>query len=271
MIRRYDFSEPQAGKSYCDSKIAHMRLKMRLYVAEKHNIIKASDMKAALDSKGGVAGCQVAVVEVNTSKQVTFTHKFKNVSQMHDVAYSDNGDVTVWRAYGIGKGELIERRKYSSATELQPATELHVLEEFVSPSKVEGEIKKEDKGPKTSSEGINERDKSKEVEKSSMEGSGLFSCPEEGCSKVYLSATALDSHIFIGKHDYVKVTESSYDTVKKKWAQICFNLSNTTATNITLHEHELQGQMNDSEIVPMGWALKKEKKQNRFTTNVKEY
>ncbi|CAC5373503.1 unnamed protein product [Mytilus coruscus] len=29
-IRRYDYSEPQSGKSYCDAKIAHMRGKMRL-------------------------------------------------------------------------------------------------------------------------------------------------------------------------------------------------------------------------------------------------
>ncbi|CAC5400229.1 unnamed protein product [Mytilus coruscus] len=37
-VTRYDFSEAQSGKSICDAKIAHMRLKMRMYVSSGRNI-----------------------------------------------------------------------------------------------------------------------------------------------------------------------------------------------------------------------------------------
>ncbi|CAG2241055.1 unnamed protein product [Mytilus edulis] len=57
-IKRYDYSEAQAGKSYCDLKIAHMRGKMRVYAASGHNITTAADMKKALDSGTGVVECE---------------------------------------------------------------------------------------------------------------------------------------------------------------------------------------------------------------------
>jgi hypothetical protein len=34
LVQRYDYSEAQNGKSYCDAKIAHMRGKIRKSVAE---------------------------------------------------------------------------------------------------------------------------------------------------------------------------------------------------------------------------------------------
>ncbi|KAK3106659.1 hypothetical protein FSP39_024669, partial [Pinctada imbricata] len=48
-ICHYSYSEAQAGKSYCDSRIAHMRTKMRSYVANGHDILSADDMKTAMD------------------------------------------------------------------------------------------------------------------------------------------------------------------------------------------------------------------------------
>ena len=53
-IARYDFSESQCGKSYCDAKIAHMRGRIRQYVANGNNVRNATEMKAAIDSFGGV-------------------------------------------------------------------------------------------------------------------------------------------------------------------------------------------------------------------------
>ncbi|XP_052065791.1 uncharacterized protein LOC127705502 [Mytilus californianus] len=51
-ISRYDFSEAQCGKSYCDAKIAHMRGRIRQYVANGNNVRNATEMKAAIDSFG---------------------------------------------------------------------------------------------------------------------------------------------------------------------------------------------------------------------------
>uniref|UniRef100_K1R449 Uncharacterized protein n=1 Tax=Magallana gigas TaxID=29159 RepID=K1R449_MAGGI len=47
-IVRYDFSELQAGKSYCDAKIAHMRSKLRMFVSSGENVTTPFDMKEAI-------------------------------------------------------------------------------------------------------------------------------------------------------------------------------------------------------------------------------
>ena len=51
-IERYDFSETQPGKGICDRKIASMKSHVRIYVNEKHDVVFAEDLKAALKSKG---------------------------------------------------------------------------------------------------------------------------------------------------------------------------------------------------------------------------
>ena len=53
-IIEFCYSEPQAGKSYCDAKIAHMRQKIKTYVAQGHNVCTAAEMKEALDSGLGM-------------------------------------------------------------------------------------------------------------------------------------------------------------------------------------------------------------------------
>ena len=58
-IRRYDFSDPQAGKDVCDRKIAPMKTRMKRFINEGHDIVCAADMKTALESYGGVRGSYV--------------------------------------------------------------------------------------------------------------------------------------------------------------------------------------------------------------------
>ena len=73
-IVRYDFSDPHAGKDVCDRRIATVKSHMRRYINEGHDIKSASDMKAAIDSYGGVKGCQAAVVKVQESSQTMKKH-----------------------------------------------------------------------------------------------------------------------------------------------------------------------------------------------------
>ena len=61
-VIRYDFSDPQAGKDICDRKTTSMKAHIRRYVNEKHDVVTAEDMKAAIESHGGLTGCRVAVV-----------------------------------------------------------------------------------------------------------------------------------------------------------------------------------------------------------------
>ncbi|XP_076102090.1 uncharacterized protein LOC143071577 [Mytilus galloprovincialis] len=100
-IQRYDYNEAQSGKSYCDSKIAHMRRKMRMYVASGGNIQNPVDMRDAILSGKGVVGCRVAVAEINTEKQQIFSHKWKGVQNITNLGFMAE-KVIIWKAYGIG-------------------------------------------------------------------------------------------------------------------------------------------------------------------------
>ena len=78
-IARYDFSDPQAGKDVCDRRITTVKSHMRRYIDEGHDIKSAMDMKAAIDSYGGVKGCQAAVVKVEESSQTMKKHTMTGI------------------------------------------------------------------------------------------------------------------------------------------------------------------------------------------------
>ena len=106
MIRRYDFSEPQAGKDICDRKIAPMKAHIRRYVNEKHDVVTAAAMKEALESHGGITGCRTAVAAINTVNETGGTNKLKGISKFNNFEFTEDG-IRVWRAYQIGPGSLV--------------------------------------------------------------------------------------------------------------------------------------------------------------------
>ncbi|VDI79053.1 Hypothetical predicted protein [Mytilus galloprovincialis] len=57
-IKRYDYSEAQSEKPYCDAKIANLRQKIRMYVANGNNVTTADEMKQAIDKGLGVVRYQ---------------------------------------------------------------------------------------------------------------------------------------------------------------------------------------------------------------------
>ncbi|CAG2190959.1 unnamed protein product [Mytilus edulis] len=185
-IKEYSYSEPQAGKSYCDSKIAHMRTKMKTFVASGKDIITAKDMKVAIDDGSGVVGCQVAYVTVDSTKQTLTSHKWKGVNAYTDIKYEVNG-IRVYRAHGIGTGSFLSHAEINKLTSsFQEDTKLVVHEDFSLPSKIEGKIKVQ----------LNaEQDTVVPPEELAVENiatttvvsipdAQIFSCPETGCVKI---------------------------------------------------------------------------------------
>ena len=55
-IARYDFSEAQAGKDTCDRRAPALKSHIRRYINEGNDVKTASDMKATIESHGGVKG-----------------------------------------------------------------------------------------------------------------------------------------------------------------------------------------------------------------------
>ena len=140
MVKELHYSEAQSGKSYCDAKIAHLRRKIRLFVSEGNDVRLAREMKDAIDSNGGVTGCQIAVVEVEYSNQTLLSHKFKDVNAVSNVNMEECG-IRLSKAYGIGNGIYVEFSEVNKMVNaFQNETNLKVLIDFEIPSKFVGKI-----------------------------------------------------------------------------------------------------------------------------------
>nr|XP_034315740.1 uncharacterized protein LOC117685458 [Crassostrea gigas] len=136
-IVRYDFSEPQAGKSYCDAKIAHMRSKLRMFVSSGENVTTPFDMKKAIMDGSGVAGCQCAVVEVDRKNQTMTSHCIKGITNINNLAF-EGDDIIAWHSFSIGIGIKMKREDVLKSEQLD--TGLIILSDFEEPSKNYGVI-----------------------------------------------------------------------------------------------------------------------------------
>ena len=273
-IRRYDFSDPQSGKDICDRRIATMKSHMRRYLNEGNNIISASDMKRALDSYGGVKGCRVSVVSVDTSKQDITQHKWTGIQSFNNFEFQRLG-IRVWKAYGIGKGKLMRTQDLKKMSKPQKETGLIVHENFTNPAVNTGEFKKlktkdkNDTHDKTTKGNVtNGHDDDQELQRG-------FACPEVGCVKVFVSRKNLGEHLDSGKHFYRIHKEGMYDIIKRKWQSKCVTVGSVkVSTSERCHELD-NGHEQEKELSPQsrvkGWALKKPKGGVRFTQSVRDF
>ena len=112
----YDFSKPQAGKDICHRKTAAMKAHIKRWVNERHDIVTAEDMKAAIESHGGIKGCRAVVVVVDTTRERNKDSKIPGVSVLNNFQYEAYG-ILMWKACDIGPGRLIsynESRSYAT-------------------------------------------------------------------------------------------------------------------------------------------------------------
>lgn len=273
-ILEYSYSEASSGKSYCDAKFAHMRGKMRSFVASGNNIISPQNMKEAIDSGKGVTGCQVAVIDIDTSKQSLCNHLWKNVSSINNLKFSSEG-VHVFKAYGIGKGldignaSLMKFSKQITQGDCLPI----IISDFVSPGKGEGCIKTTSNEAPCSEAQIEDcredENQEDEIQNTPIQPS-VFHCPEPGCLKVYQKCSSLTEHLLVGEHKFKKTTVSSFDKVKQRWAESCNSVEETNQIRSRRNRNQDE---NSEEISPliMGWALKKDRKTQRFSDSVKKH
>ena len=55
--------------------------------------------------------------------------------------------------------------------------------------------------------------------------SGLFSCAEDGCVKMFSNYEELQHHLDAECHLFMEEQDTTYDTIKKKWANILSSVS----------------------------------------------
>ena len=168
---RYDFSQPQAGKDICDRKTAAMKARIKRWVNEKHDVATAEDMKAALESHGGIKGCRAAVVEVDTTRERNKDCKIPGISALNNFQYEEYG-IRMWKSYNIGPGRLISYSELGVAS--QGDTGLRVIQPF---------------GQATQKGSVGENIKQR---------SDIYSCQEAGCVLTFKTQAEADNHMDTG-------------------------------------------------------------------------
>ena len=104
-----------------------MKAHIKSWVNERHDVVTAEDMKAALKSNGGIKRC-TAVVEVDmTSWERNKNSKIPGISLLKNFQYEEIG-IRVRKAYDIGPGRLIP---YSGLGVTPQGDKLHTEEAWV--------------------------------------------------------------------------------------------------------------------------------------------
>ena len=241
---RYDFSEPQAGKDVCDRKTAAMKAHIKRWVNERHDVVTAADMKAALESHGGIKGCRVAVVEVDTTRERNKDNKIPGISVLNNFQYEERG-IRAWKAYNIGLGRLITYSDLGVAP--QGDTGLKVIQPF-------------GQATQRGSVGASVRHKF-----------DIYSCQETGCVLTFKTQAEADSHMDTGKHCLEVDCESMYDRIRRKWAGMVTGVTFAPDVPSTSLQGENSSAASASAPRPLGWALKVTKRPTRMTDNVKTF
>jgi hypothetical protein len=74
-----------------------------------NDVVTAEDMKKAIESHGGLKGCRVAVVKIDSSKDLHEANKISGISLLYNFKYEDSG-IRIWKAYNIGAGKYYPTR-----------------------------------------------------------------------------------------------------------------------------------------------------------------
>ena len=275
-IAHYDYSEAQAGKHICDCRAAALKSHIRRYINEGNNVKTANDMKAAIDSHGGIKGCYSAVCKVDEKSQNMTKHSLSGIQSLNNFLFTKTGAIIAWRAYNVGPGKVFSEASLARLGTPQGPTNLQVHQAFSSPDMLTGvfrapSIKWERQLAATPMVPIAAEGTQLEEEEDVMLG-----CPEEGCIKVYQSHSSLQRHLDVGKHLLALEREYTYDVIKKKWAETCKSISGSYMEAAHLSTSGSASvslcQLEDTPATAdMGWALKKTKKSVHFTTKVRQF
>lgn len=92
---RVDFSNPQGGKGPCDCNAAAIKVCVRHFINEGHDILTADDLRDAILSNSGVRAVRIAVLNAE-GVAPTRPIKWDGVSHLNNISYSNDG-ATSWK------------------------------------------------------------------------------------------------------------------------------------------------------------------------------
>ena len=249
-LLRYDFSDPQAGKDICDRKTAPMKAHIRRFVNEKNDVVTAEDMKTALESHGGLKGCRVTVVELDSSQDLQDDYKIPGISLLYNFEYEKKG-VRMWKAYGIGKGKLLLYKDFYDSE--RKIDDLKVVLPFSQRQKEPGTIQSATGEPTQL----------------------IFGCNDSTCILTFKTEREAQAHMDTGNHVRELESVSLFDNIRMKWAErvtgIHSVVSQSLVTTAVVLETGEQVAESARRTPDMGWALKVTREKRRFEEKVKTF
>ncbi|CAB4018789.1 Retrovirus-related Pol poly from transposon 412 [Paramuricea clavata] len=259
-ISRIDFSYPQGGKGSADRLAATCKCHIRLFVNEGNDVTNAGEMKNALLSHGGVEGVRVAVVPCIDDSFVAQLDKIPGISKLNNIEFKGRNIVT-WRAYDVGKGKRI------SLSKIQDITFNWITVGFSSGNfklvKSTAENTKRNQQPVTT-----EFEKAVQEEKAEDSESPIYSCPQEGCTRVFQRSSALEKHLSLESCTSILEKQTMLDVAKEKYASLLkedvFAIPSISTSCSTVVADSYP-------VAQEGWALKESTKSYRFNEKQKSY
>ncbi|XP_031565545.1 uncharacterized protein LOC116300759 [Actinia tenebrosa] len=177
-IARLDFSDPQGGKEAADRLAATCKSHIRVYINEGNDVVTAKQLESALLSNGGVKGVRVVSLQSIANSQET-TQKIPSISKLNNFEFVSGEKIKVWRAYGIGTGKVLRIEKSSTTGEFKyfiPQATRKTQPETLTEPGAEQNVEPEDMSTDHTSQ-------------------ALFSCPHDGCIRVFQKVGNLERHL----------------------------------------------------------------------------
>ena len=225
-----------------------------------------------MESHGSVRSVVPYVVENPESAGKCPTPRIPEVSLLHNYQYCNDG-VKVWKAYNIGTGKLVTWENLDKDGKI-----LLLLRIIESGSQGNSEsVKKDNTCLAAELPGLVKPVGSTAESVDEDRDCSLFSCPEPGCVKQYITVRRLEKHIAAGKHAFQDVSEPLGDKVIKRWAEqfqqaTSENLSSQLENKLfSLRLTEDLSVTTDRQVLQKGWALKVPTRATRFPDKVRNY
>ena len=169
---------------------------MRQFINEGNDINNAQEMKVAIESYGGVKGCYATVAEIQDSFQSMTKHSMTGIQALNNFLFEPAG-LRAWKAYNVGTGKsfsLAQLKKYGTP---QGTTGIKKLQTFSRPSQDVGMFhavatQAQDVEPSVPTEVQISQSEEAETATRSV---AFYSCPEQGCVKIYQEFKGLQKHL----------------------------------------------------------------------------
>ncbi len=283
-IRRWTFSEPQAGKGPCDRMAANIKRKVRMYVYENHPATNALEFVTAASSYNGIKGVTFYVGSTSEEPNDPDEPRGKTIpgiSGYLDFEFEYRPTkIKAWRFHAIGAGLSIQRKYYE---DYQLSTHFRI-QKSAHPNGEEADPLDDHHWKDLKNRNHVEPQTHEDEESAEMFGNEfgdvhpanqkLFECPVQGCIKKYKYYSNLQRHMALGKHTFVpeRLTLRDYAirTYKTTIEEMAAVQQQTTLRDVVLTLDNIPEEDRNPPLTK-GWAIRKTRRHTVFTVQQREY